>query len=401
MSSAMPKGLLSAVVGNTPEARGAVVNQAMRLSPHTVVLAVSIQHTTEGEYPTVQRFVSGNDPRLRDTAPLSATGNPAVILRQDLLSLKRAAGRPHVTLALPTELDVLPFLVELWRTRIGSSSLEDHYEPAPILVGVDPASFVADIGCVHRTVRLWNESARNDPLTPAEVAARQIEAADALVFPGPATSNGHRAAGVAALASQLNSHALLVRPKGADDAEVELPPSLVQPAAHGIADEWRSRLEPVTVPRSRRSSDQGVNSVLWRARRPLHPERLADALGTVMRGVVRSRGHLWLSSRPDSVVTWCSAGPHLELREAGFWLEAGAQHAWDAVSPQRRTLASWFWHDYYGERRNEITFTGIDLDAQRIRSTLAAALLTDAELSLGRDGWISTPDPLLSDGDPP
>ncbi|WP_411136680.1 GTP-binding protein [Streptomyces sp. C10] len=207
--------------------------------------------------------------------------------------------------------------------------------------------------------------------------------------------------GVAALASQLNSDALLVRPTGLDEAEMELPPSLIQPAARGIADEWRAQLEPVTMPRSRRGSDQGVNSVLWRARRPLHPERLADALGTVMCGVVRSRGHLWLSSRPDSVVTWCSAGPHLELREAGSWLEAGARHAWDAVSPQRRTLASWFWHDYYGERRNEITFTGIDLDAQRIRSPLAAALLTDAELSLGRDGWTSTPDPLLSDGDPP
>ncbi|MGY5125127.1 hypothetical protein [Streptomyces nigrescens] len=217
--------------------------------------------------------------------------------------------------------------------QIGSSSLEDHYEPAPILMGVDPTSFMADIGCVHRTVRLWNGSARNDPLTPAEAAARQIEAADALVFPGPATTNGHRAAGVAALASQLNSHALLVRPTGTDDADVELPPSLFQPAAHGIADEWRSRLEPVTVPRSRRSSDQGVNSVLWRARRPLHPERL------------------------------------------------------DAVSPQRRILASWFWHDYYGERRNEITFTGTDLDEQRIRPTLVAALLTDAELSMGRDGW--------------
>ncbi|MEU8918783.1 GTP-binding protein [Streptomyces nigrescens] len=380
----MPKGLLSVVVGNTPDARGAVVNHAMRLSPRAVVLAVSIQNTPDEEYPTVQRFVSGDDPRLRDTAPLSATGDPAVILRQDLLSLKRAAGQPHIALALPTELDVLPFLVELWRKRIGSSSLEDHYEPAPILVGVDPESFMADIGCVHRTVRLWNGSARSDPLTPAEIAARQIEAADALVFPVPATSNGHRADGVAALASQLNSDALLVRPTGLDEAEMELPPSLIQPAARGIGDEWRAQLEPVTVPRSRRGCDHGVNSVLWRARRPLHPERLADALGTVMCGVVRSRGHLWLCSRPDSVVTWCSAGPHLELREAGSWLEAGARHAWDAVSPQRRTLASWFWHDYYGERRNEITFTGIDLDAQRIRSTLAA-----------------TPDPLLSDGDPP
>ncbi|WDT58473.1 hypothetical protein [Streptomyces sp. G7(2002)] len=131
MNSTMPKGLLSVVIGNTPDARGAVVNHAMHLSPRAVVLTVSIHNTTGEEYPTVQRFVAGNDPRLHETAPLSATGDPAIILRQDLLSLKRTAGKPHVILALPTELDALPFLVELWRKRIGSSSLGDHYEPAP------------------------------------------------------------------------------------------------------------------------------------------------------------------------------------------------------------------------------------------------------------------------------
>ncbi|MEU3404964.1 GTP-binding protein [Streptomyces sp. NPDC006670] len=111
--------------------------------------------------------------------------------------------------------------------------------------------------------------------------------------------------------------------------------------------------------------------------------------------MARSRGHLWLASRPDAVVTWRSAGAHLELRVADSWLESADATAWKAASPQRRTLASWFWHDYYGERRNEIVFTGIHLDEQRVRSALDEALLTDAELSRGRDGWTAIPDPLL------
>ncbi|MFD9334978.1 GTP-binding protein [Streptomyces sp. NPDC060028] len=69
--------------------------------------------------------------------------------------------------------------------------------------------------------------------------------------------------------------------------------------------------------------------------------------------------------------------------------------AWEAASPQRRTLASWFWHDYYGERRNEIVFTGIDLNEQRVRSALDEALLTDTELSRGQEYWTAAPDPLL------
>jgi hypothetical protein len=97
-------------------------------------------------------------------------------------------------------------------------------------------------------------------------------------------------------------------------------------------------------------------------------------------------------------VTWRSAGAYLELREADRWLDEDPR-GWQAASPQRRTLASWFWHDYYGERRNEITLTGVGLDQETVCSTLDRALLTDVELSLGWQSWTSIPDPLLGDVD--
>jgi hypothetical protein len=119
MAYDVPKGLLSVVTGNTPGARGAMVDALLRAAPRALVLAVSIQDRGEG-YPAVQRFVSGADARFRDSVPRGATGDAVVILRQDLLSLRRTAGRVHLVLALPQDLDVLPFLVELWRARVGS-----------------------------------------------------------------------------------------------------------------------------------------------------------------------------------------------------------------------------------------------------------------------------------------
>ena len=110
---------------------------------------------------------------------------------------------------------------------------------------------------------------------------------------------------------------------------------------------------------------------------------------------MRSRGHLWVASHPDAVISWHSAGRHLELREAGRWLRDGDTAAWRAASPQRRTLASWYWDDYYGERRNEIVFTGAESDEDRLRAALDAALLDDRELALGADHWTRLPDPLL------
>ncbi|WLW57315.1 GTP-binding protein [Streptomyces sp. YU58] len=387
----MSKALLSVAFGDTPAVRGAVVDRLLRLSPRPVLLAVTIEARDEG-YPVVQRFLSGAGATAGETC-LSATGDPVVVLRQDLFHL-RHQGAEHIVLALPEDVDALPFLVELWRARVASGSLGDHFTAAPVVVGVDPASFAVDIGCVHRGVRLWSGGERGEPLTPAEVAVRRVEAADALVVPAPAGgADAARTSEAVALAAHLNAHARLVT-VGPDDA---LPDSLAGSLAPQAEERWRARLEPVAVPRARSGADGGVTSVLWRARRPLHPERLADALPEVMWRVVRGTGHLWLCSRPESVVTWRSAGSHLELKEADRWLEAADAHAWEAASPQRRTLASWFWDDYFGERRNEITLTGPGLDSEAVHRALDAALLTDAELSLGREGWTAVPDPLLGD----
>ncbi len=45
-------------------------------------------------------------------------------------------------------------------------------------------------------------------------------------------------------------------------------------------------------------------------------------------------------------------------------------------------------HNHYGERCNEIVFTGVDLDEALLRSSLDKALMTDRELALGREGWV-------------
>ncbi|MEU3839272.1 GTP-binding protein [Streptomyces sp. NPDC028635] len=391
----MSRSLLSAVTGNTPCVRGAVVDRLLKLSPRAVVLAVSIQAQGEG-YPTVQRFLSGSGTALAGTALPGATGDPVVILRQDLLSLRRSADASHVVLAVPGDVDVLSLMVELWRPRVSSGSLGDHYDAAPLVVAVDTEAFLADIGCVHRTQLLWSGGDRGESVTRAEAAARQVEAADILVVPRPAGRAFEP--GDVELIGQLNYSSLLLTSAGTDGAEGELPASLVRRLPPGADEGWRSRLEPVGPPRARRGGSGEVRTLCWRARRPLHPERLAEALAVVMSGVVRGRGHLWLCSRPDVVVAWRSAGAYLELREADRWLDEDPR-CWAAASPQRRMLASWYWHDYYGERRSEITLTGVGLDQEAVRSALDKALLTDQELSLGPLGWTSIPDPLLGDID--
>ncbi|GAA3389123.1 GTP-binding protein [Streptomyces roseoviridis] len=392
-----PKGLLSVLVGNTPGVRGELAGLLSRRHPEAVTVSVSIQAGTAGPYPVVQRLTATGSPSAGKAAHVSsgATGDPSVILRQDLIALRRARKDVHVLLTLPPETDLLPFLLDLWRERIGADSLDDHYDCAPVLAAIDPATLLRDVTDVRRTTRLWGEAGWSEPLTAAEAAVRQIEAVDTLLM---ATRDGSSAReGAVTLVRHLNTRAhvatLRQPPPSGEALTGRRPPALAREA-------WAGSLEPVTFLPSVPDTHPAVSSLVWRARRPLHPGRLAEALGDVMFGVLRSRGHLWFANRPDAVIQWRSAGPHLDVREADRWLEESDTHAWEAASAQRRTLAGWLWDDYYGERRSEIRFTGPGIDADRITSALDSALVTDAELSLGRAVWSGWSDPLFSRTEP-
>ncbi|WP_431046515.1 GTP-binding protein [Streptomyces sp. P1-3] len=418
--SGRTRGLLSVVYGNTPEMRGRALEILLRAAPRAIVLSVSLraadgggrgesgghgedhesggrggngghgQGHESGGRPTVQRFISGGGAHERWAR--GATGIPSVILRQDLLELSRAERAPHVVLSLPEHIDVTPFLADVWRPPLGSTPLASRYELAPVVAALDVDRFLADLRCVHQAVPVWGDADRPAPLTLAEAAARQAEGAGVLITGGAPPETAGRHAGVQALLGHLNPSATVLG-DGVDAAELT---AAVTPGGRALPADPADRLDPLAGSSvCRRGVHHGVSSVLWRARRPLHPERLAEALHRVLPGVVRGRGHLWLAGRPDTIVVWRSAGGHVELAEAGRWLARDDAEAWRRASPERRTLAAWFWDDHYGERRNEIVFTGGGLDQDRIRTGLDAALLDDGELALGAAEWARFPDPLF------
>ncbi|MBT2544162.1 cobalamin biosynthesis protein CobW [Streptomyces sp. ISL-44] len=250
-----------------------------------------------------------------------------------------------------------------------------------------------DVTDVRRAERLWEGAEQSDPFTAAEAAVRQIEAADTILMATAALDDSRTGEGAGVVVRHLNPSAHVAELRQLPASETALTdrrsPKLAREA-------WASSLEAATPLPSPPDSHPAVSSLIWHARRPLHPGQLAEGLGDVMFGVLRSRGHLWLANRPDAVINWRSAGPHLDIHKTDRWLEESDARAWQAASTQRRTLACWFWDDYYGERRSEIRFTGPGIDVERITGALDAALVTDAELSLGRVRWSEWADPLFS-----
>ncbi|MDX3230084.1 GTP-binding protein [Streptomyces sp. ME19-01-6] len=177
---------------------------------------------------------------------------------------------------------------------MGGTPLSDLCDLAPIAVGVDVGRLLSGLGCVHRAVHVFADRPHAVPPTVAEAAARQVEAAQVMVLHDGRREDGGRREGSRALLLHLNPPATVLL--DAEDRDSTSLTNLTRPdpgwAAAGPAD----RLDIAAPVVHRRGIDHGVTSVLWRSRRPLHPERLAESLPQVMPAVVRSRGHLWMAT---------------------------------------------------------------------------------------------------------
>ncbi len=133
-----------------------------------------------------------------------------MITRQDLGAIAGAAPCLHVVLALADNVDALPFLAELWRSPLGRTPLSDHYDLAPLAVGVDPGRLLNDLRCVHRAADIFGDHPQAVPLTLAEAAARQVEAAHVMVLRDGGVEDDGRLDGSRALLAHLNPSALVL-----------------------------------------------------------------------------------------------------------------------------------------------------------------------------------------------
>lgn len=75
------------------------------------------------------------------------------------------------------------------------------------------------------------------------------------------------------------------------------------------------------------------------------------------------------------------------MENAGPWLAALPDAAWEMVPVERRVPAALDWHPEHGDRGQYLTFTSPGLDARGLRPLLESCLLTDAEYEGGPDAW--------------
>jgi G3E family GTPase len=139
------------------------------------------------------------------------------------------------------------------------------------------------------------------------------------------------------------------------------------------------------------TEEYGISSVAFRSRRPLHPRRFWDLVtGPTFKGVIRSKGFLWLATRPDWAGVWSSAGVVSSLEPGGLWLASANESEW----PEDLDLddVEAIWEEPWGDRRQELVIIGANL-APDLLQRLDRCCLSDAEIDLGPEAWVAFDDP--------
>ncbi|WP_460999379.1 GTP-binding protein [Streptomonospora sediminis] len=237
-----------------------------------------------------------------------------------------------------------------------------------VVTAVDAESLFADLAGRDGLADRGLDIAPNDDRTVAEVLAHQIEYPTALVL----TGSRHRERATALL-EQLNPAAAVV-PLSESIADL----------AHGIFDtaSAAARLNPAWAQYTAHT-DGRISTFTWTRVRPLHPERLHDALTGIVSCCLRGRGRIWLASQPDTLLVWDSHDDLLVVGSAGPWLASLPESAADLVPPARRASARLDWDPAVGDRRQHLAFTGVDLDARRLEDLLDSCLLAPGEEQQG------------------
>ena len=139
------------------------------------------------------------------------------------------------------------------------------------------------------------------------------------------------------------------------------------------------------------TEEYGVASYVYRARLPFVPTRILEVLNGELPGVIRAKGHFWISARPDWVAEFSLAGALSSVKPLGTW--------WASVPKERhptnesaQAYMQAHWQEPWGDRRQEIVFIGAGIDWPALKARLDACLVP-AVAALGPDTLPDYADP--------
>jgi len=224
---------------------------------------------------------------------------------------------------------------------------------------------------------------------PEEVLMDQIEFCDVLLLNKCDLVPGGDLEEIEAVLETLQPRAKIIRTEfGAVDPGEILDTGRFDFEAAQNSAGWKHELEDGHH-HDAAADEHGVESFVFRADRPFHPERIAELFRGLPSSIIRAKGFFWSAGREDVA---------MGLDKAGQSVRAGPKGQWIATLPPRQQQRYFEampeledeWDEEFGDRGVELVFIGRDFGQAELEAWLEDCLLSDAEMN---DDWDRYPDP--------
>lgn len=236
--------------------------------------------------------------------------------------------------------------------------------------------------------------AEGDERRLADLLVDQIEFADVILLNKTDLIEKHKVDEYIAILKKYNHQAKIIP---VVNSEVDLNEVIntnsfnFDKAAEGAT--WLKELNEEHIPET---EEYGISSIVFRERRPFHPERFLTFIRSLPKNIIRAKGFFWFASRPHQVLSFSQAGASKKMELTGNW--------WAALHEEERKSNPNFiankqnimkyWDPNYGDRNQNLVFIGQNLDKEKLFSELEAALCNDEEMAMSRKNTKSIKDTL-------
>lgn len=340
---------------------------------------------------------------IRDGAKLSRVDEQLVelsngciccTLREDLLREVYKLGRQRKFDYLLIEStgisEPLPVAETFTFTDEDGRSLSEIARLDTLVTVVDAASFRTDFDSLEDLRDRGVALSEADDRDLVQLLIDQVEFANVLVLSKCDLVDDQRLGELEAMLRMLNPTAKIVRATRGN-----LPLTQILNTAQ-FTEAWAAEHQNwLAVPRGQEGSEAeeyGFTSFVYGAQRPFHAGRLMELIeSSEFDSIIRSKGLVWLATRPDRGGEWSQAGGVFALEPAGHWAAATPEEEWPDDEEFRQEIAA-VWQEPWGDRRTELVIIGQHLDQQRLSAAFDQCLLTEAELAAGPDVWTAWED---------
>ncbi|CAM4506511.1 MAG: Putative metal chaperone YciC [Legionella sp.] len=273
-----------------------------------------------------------------------------------------------------------------------SKSLSDVAYIDAMVTVVDASSLISDYHSDDFLQQRGQVVSEDDERSVVNLLVDQIEFANVIILNKVDRVDAEELEMAESIIKALNPEAVLVKSiYGVVELKSLLETKLFDEEKAAQSAGWAKEIRGEHIPET---ETYGINSFVYRASKPFHPQRFYEFLESDWGNVIRAKGYFWLASRYDWVGHLSQAGCAVEHEAAGLWWAAA-----ENIEEQQKEDSDFsivketYWHPEYGDRRQELVFIGLGIDVAEITSMLDNCLLSKEEISSGKESWKHFSDP--------